>query len=80
MKHLRLENFICHIFRSFTEMPPVLFELVSLTSLLVTGNKLTKIDHEGLANLNSLETLDLSMNDIIAVPPELGLMVHLKLV
>lgn len=50
----------------------------SLEILLAKGNKITKINVCGLAELKRLATLDLSNNNIDHVPPELGNMKQLR--
>jgi Leucine-rich repeat (LRR) protein len=54
-------------------IPPCVFSLGALTALVASDNKITALDARGLLQLRALAMLDLSNNDIAAVPPELGL-------
>jgi Leucine-rich repeat (LRR) protein len=60
LSHLRLN-----------ELPPKLFELISLTHLELNGNELLNIPKE-LGQLNALTHLDLSGNQLLAIPKEIG--------
>ena len=65
-------------FNCFTVLPPVLYDCSSLETLLASDNQIMVIDVEGFLKLKSLMTLDLSNNDIVQVPPQLGLVNWLK--
>lgn len=64
----------------FIGIPSVVYELRLLRVLNLSNNKLTDINSAwcGLEKLHHLDTLDLSNNEIPQLPPELGLMTHLK--
>lgn len=66
-----------HRFKSF---PEVLYHIVSLETILLGNNQVDVVDPRGLMKLSSLSTLDLSNNDILKVPPELGLCSSLRCV
>lgn len=57
----------------FKQIPPVLYDLPKLESILASDNQINVIDASGLQRLEMLAVLDLSNNDIMQVPPELGL-------
>uniref|UniRef100_H3CNV6 Leucine rich repeat containing 40 n=1 Tax=Tetraodon nigroviridis TaxID=99883 RepID=H3CNV6_TETNG len=65
----------CNRFRSF---PEVLYHMVSLETIMLGNNQVDGLDPSGLMRLRSLSTLDLSNNDVLKVPPELGLCTSLR--
>ena len=62
----------------FSKIPTSLYELPKLQTLLMTNNQLTEIDVEGLMQLKTLHSLDVSNNSIGHVPPTLGNVEWLK--
>uniref|UniRef100_A0A673JL97 Leucine-rich repeat-containing protein 40 n=1 Tax=Sinocyclocheilus rhinocerous TaxID=307959 RepID=A0A673JL97_9TELE len=50
----------------------VLYRISSLETILISNNQVGGIDPVQMKTLNNLSTLDLSNNDIMQVPPELG--------
>ncbi|KAL0191116.1 hypothetical protein M9458_013814, partial [Cirrhinus mrigala] len=50
----------------------VLYRISSLETILISNNQVGGIDPVQMKTLNRLSTLDLSNNDIMQVPPELG--------
>lgn len=64
-----------HRFKSF---PEVLYQMVSLETILLGNNQVGSVDPTGLMKLVHLSTLDLSNNDLLCVPPELGLCSSLR--
>ncbi|XP_056605909.1 leucine-rich repeat-containing protein 40 [Triplophysa dalaica] len=59
-------------FNRFKSFPDVLYHTSSLETILISNNQVGGIDGVRLKILNRLSTLDLSNNDIMQVPPELG--------
>nr|XP_039247752.1 leucine-rich repeat-containing protein 40-like [Styela clava] len=62
----------------FSLLPESVYSMESLEHLLAGGNKIEKINMEGLKKLTKLSTLALQNNSIAQVPPELGLMSSLR--
>ncbi|KAL7396758.1 hypothetical protein ABVT39_011295 [Epinephelus coioides] len=78
MKNLtKLRSIIlsCNRFKSF---PEVLYEVVSLEIVLLGNNQVGKVDPHRLIKMVNLSTLDLSNNDLLNIPPELGLCTTLR--
>lgn len=78
MKNLtKLRSIIlsCNRFKSF---PEVLYEIVSLETVLLGNNQVGKVDPHRLIKMVNLSTLDLSNNDLLNIPPELGLCTTLR--
>ncbi|XP_013382592.1 leucine-rich repeat-containing protein 40 [Lingula anatina] len=69
LQNLRFITLACNRLKL---LPPVLYELVKLESILACDNQINSIDVPGLLRLRELATLDLSNNDIMQIPPELG--------
>ncbi|KAA0712899.1 Leucine-rich repeat-containing protein 40 [Triplophysa tibetana] len=59
-------------FNRFKSFPDVLYHTSSLETILISNNQVGGIDGVRLKILNRLSTLDLSNNDIMQVPPEIG--------
>ncbi|XP_051753086.1 leucine-rich repeat-containing protein 40 [Ctenopharyngodon idella] len=59
-------------FNRFKSFPDVLYRISSLETILISNNQVGGIDPVQMKTLNRLSTLDLSNNDIMQVPPELG--------
>lgn len=67
--------FTDHRFTSFAE---VLYEISSLETILLGNNQVNLLDPSRLIKLTHLSTLDLSNNDLLKIPPELGLCTSLR--
>ncbi|XP_066932764.1 leucine-rich repeat-containing protein 40-like [Clytia hemisphaerica] len=65
-------------FNRFTTMPKPMFEMKSLQTILMANNQLSDIDVDGLLQLKTVQTLDLSNNNIARIPPQLGNVEWLK--
>lgn len=72
---LRCINLAYNRFKSF---PEVLYHVVTLETVLLGNNQVSGIDPARLGELKQLSTLDLANNDLLAVPPELGLCSSLR--
>lgn len=66
-----------HRFRSF---PEFLYQIVSLEAVLLGNNQVNLVDPCRLMKLVHLSTLDLSNNDLLKIPAELGLCTSLRYV
>lgn len=64
-----------HRFKSF---PEVLYHIVTLETVLLGNNQVGEMDPNRLLKLDHLSTLDLSNNDLLNIPPELGLCTNLR--
>uniref|UniRef100_A0A667WNX7 Leucine-rich repeat-containing protein 40 n=1 Tax=Myripristis murdjan TaxID=586833 RepID=A0A667WNX7_9TELE len=64
-----------HRFKSF---PDVLYQIVSLETVLLANNQVGSVDPGSLKRMVHLSTLDLSNNDLLNIPPELGLCTSLR--
>ncbi|XP_037624957.1 leucine-rich repeat-containing protein 40 [Sebastes umbrosus] len=62
----------------FKSFPEVLYQIVSLETVLLGNNQVGEVDPRRLMKLDHLSTLDLSNNDLMNVPPELGLCTSLR--
>ena len=62
----------------FREIPEVLYSLGKLEILIASDNQIRLIDVERLIAMELLATLDLRNNDIMQVPPKLGLCTQLR--
>lgn len=59
----------------FATVPQCVFDLkATLTTLLMGGNKLQTLDADAFLQMKNLEFLNMSRNDLKAVPPELSLL------
>ncbi|XP_061540027.1 leucine-rich repeat-containing protein 40 isoform X2 [Phycodurus eques] len=65
----------CNKFKSF---PEVLYDMPSLETILLGNNQVGGVDPARLLGLARLSTLDLSDNDLLNVPPQLGLCTALR--
>lgn len=65
-------------FNRFKSFPPVLYTLPSLETVLLGNNQVNSVDAALLQNMVLLSTLDLSNNDLLQLPPELGLCSSLR--
>ncbi|XP_056270798.1 leucine-rich repeat-containing protein 40 isoform X3 [Pseudoliparis swirei] len=62
----------------FNSFPEVLYQIVSLETVLLGNNQVDEVDPHRLIKLVHLSTLDLSNNDLLNIPPELGLCASLR--
>eukprot|EP01060_Flectonema_neradi_P017692 TRINITY_DN24539_c0_g1_i1.p1 TRINITY_DN24539_c0_g1~~TRINITY_DN24539_c0_g1_i1.p1 ORF type:complete len:640 (+),score=78.96 TRINITY_DN24539_c0_g1_i1:79-1920(+) len=58
--------------QQFPVVPPC------LTTLVLSGNKITQLPLQHLTHIHNLNTLDISNNELQQVPPELGCMTSLR--
>ncbi|KAM3620236.1 uncharacterized protein V6R79_020102 [Siganus canaliculatus] len=73
----RLRSIILN-YNRFKSFPEVLYHIVSLETVLLGNNQVNEVDPGRLVKLDRLSTLDLSNNDLLKVPPELGLCASLR--
>ncbi|XP_068449371.1 leucine-rich repeat-containing protein 40 [Clinocottus analis] len=73
MKNLTKLCSIVLNYNRFKSFPEVLYQMVSLETVLLGNNQVDKVDPHRLMGLVHLSTLDLSNNDLLNIPPELGL-------
>ncbi|KAM6921192.1 leucine-rich repeat-containing protein 40 [Xenentodon cancila] len=78
MKNLSKLSSIILNYNRFKSFPEVLYEIVSLETVLLGNNQVCGLDPSRLMRLVRLSTLDLSNNDVLSVPPELGLCSSLR--
>uniref|UniRef100_A0A1A7XBW1 Leucine-rich repeat-containing protein 40 n=2 Tax=Iconisemion striatum TaxID=60296 RepID=A0A1A7XBW1_9TELE len=72
---------LCSIILSYNRLksfPEVLYEILSLETVLLGNNQVCVVDPGRLRKLACLTTLDLSNNDLLNIPPELGLCTSLR--
>lgn len=62
----------------FKKIPECIFGMTGLEILMLNDNGIDQINMDGLKNLKRIATLNLSNNNINAVPPELGTMTQLR--
>lgn len=62
----------------FKYFPEVLYDTLSLETILLGNNQVSAVDPGRLMKLAHLSTLDLSNNDLLNIPPELGLCTSLR--
>ncbi|XP_076578731.1 leucine-rich repeat-containing protein 40 isoform X2 [Chaetodon auriga] len=65
-------------YNRFKSFPEVLYQIVSLEVVLLGNNQVNGVDPCRLMKLVHLSTLDLSNNDLLKIPPELGLCTSLR--
>ncbi|NXK90877.1 LRC40 protein, partial [Formicarius rufipectus] len=65
-------------FNRFKDFPSVLYHLPALETILLSNNQVGSIDPVQLKGMDRLSTLDLQNNDLLQVPPELGLCENLR--
>ncbi|XP_010783358.1 leucine-rich repeat-containing protein 40-like [Notothenia coriiceps] len=78
MKDLTKLRSVTLIYNRFKSFPQVLYDIVSLETVLLGNNQVNGVDPHRLMKLINLSTLDLSNNDLLNVPPELGLCSSLR--
>jgi len=69
---------LCASVNRFSAIPNELFRLPKLETLLLSGNQISEINVDGLLQIKTLYTLDLSNNNIARIPPQLGNVTWLK--
>lgn len=65
-------------YNRFKSFPDVLYQIVSLETVLLSNNQVGTVDPGRLVRMVHLSTLDLSNNDLLNIPPELGLCTSLR--
>ncbi|XP_059197172.1 leucine-rich repeat-containing protein 40 [Centropristis striata] len=78
MNNLTKLRSITLIYNRFKSFPEVLYHIVSLETVLLGNNQVSAVDPHRLKQLVHLSTLDLSNNDLLNIPPELGLCSSLR--
>ncbi|KAM7012999.1 leucine-rich repeat-containing protein 40 [Tautogolabrus adspersus] len=78
MKNLTKLRSVTLNFNRFKSFPEVLYQMVSLETVLLGNNQVGLVDPCGLQKMVHLTTLDLSNNDLLNIPPELGLCTSLR--
>ncbi|XP_070765139.1 leucine-rich repeat-containing protein 40 [Enoplosus armatus] len=78
MKNLMKLCSIILNYNRFKSFPEVLYQIVSLETVLLGNNQVGGVDPCRLLKLVHLSTLDLSNNDLLNIPPELGLCTSLR--
>ncbi|XP_044217848.1 leucine-rich repeat-containing protein 40 [Thunnus albacares] len=78
MRNLTKLRSIILNYNRFKSFPEVLYQIVSLDTVLLGNNQVGALDPSRLMKLVHLSTLDLSNNDLLNIPPELGLCVSLR--
>ncbi|XP_044054955.1 leucine-rich repeat-containing protein 40 isoform X1 [Siniperca chuatsi] len=78
MKNLTKLCSIILNYNRFKSFPEVLYQIVSLETVLLGNNQVGGVDPCRLIKLVHLSTLDLSNNDLLNIPPELGLCTSLR--
>ncbi|KAM9832083.1 leucine-rich repeat-containing protein 40 [Neosynchiropus ocellatus] len=78
MKNLTKLRCITLNYNRFKSFPQVLYGIVSLETVLLGNNLVAGVDPALLQKLVHLSTLDLSNNDLLSIPPELGLCTGLR--
>lgn len=71
----KLFKFFSH---RFVEIPDSVFDIKNLETLFVDGNKIQSINVTRLMNLKHLTTLNMQNNEIMQLPPELGLCKNIR--
>ncbi|KAM7410659.1 hypothetical protein PAMA_001884 [Pampus argenteus] len=78
MRNLTKLRSITLNYNRFKSFPEVLYQVVSLETVLLGNNQVGGLDPSRLMKLVHLSTLDLSNNDLLNIPPELGLCASLR--
>lgn len=78
MKNLTKLCSIILNYNRFKSVPEVLYQIVSLETVMLGNNQVGGVDPSHLMKLDHLSTLDLSNNDLLSIPPELGLCTSLR--
>uniref|UniRef100_A0A3Q4GJ43 Leucine rich repeat containing 40 n=1 Tax=Neolamprologus brichardi TaxID=32507 RepID=A0A3Q4GJ43_NEOBR len=78
MQNLTKLRSIILVYNRFKSFPHVLYETLSLETILLANNQVCEVDPSRLMKLTHLSTLDLANNDLLNIPPELGLCTSLR--
>uniref|UniRef100_A0A3B4F5U1 Leucine-rich repeat protein SHOC-2 n=1 Tax=Pundamilia nyererei TaxID=303518 RepID=A0A3B4F5U1_9CICH len=78
MQNLTKLRSIILVYNRFKSFPDVLYETLSLETILLANNQVCEVDPSRLMKLTHLSTLDLANNDLLNIPPELGLCTSLR--
>uniref|UniRef100_A0A3P9H4M8 Leucine-rich repeat-containing protein 40 n=1 Tax=Oryzias latipes TaxID=8090 RepID=A0A3P9H4M8_ORYLA len=78
MENLAKLRCIILSYNRFKSFPEVLYQMFSMETVLMANNQVSGVDPARLARLEHLSTLDLSNNDLLSIPPELGLCTSLR--
>ncbi|XP_074523998.1 leucine-rich repeat-containing protein 40 [Halichoeres trimaculatus] len=78
LKNLTKLRSITLNYNRFKSFPEVLYQIMSLETVLLGNNQVGGVDPSRLQKLVHLSTLDLSNNDLLSIPPELGLCTSLR--
>uniref|UniRef100_G3NBF2 Leucine rich repeat containing 40 n=1 Tax=Gasterosteus aculeatus aculeatus TaxID=481459 RepID=G3NBF2_GASAC len=78
MKNLNKLRSITLNYNRFKSFPGVLYQIVSLETVLIGNNQVGEVDAHRLKMLVNLSTLDMSNNDLLNIPPEVGLCASLR--
>ncbi|XP_041647610.1 leucine-rich repeat-containing protein 40 [Cheilinus undulatus] len=78
MKNLTKLRYIILNYNRFKSFPEVLYQIASLESVLLGNNQVGEVNPCHLQKMVHLTTLDLSNNDLLSIPPELGLCTSLR--
>ncbi|KAL6108619.1 lrrc40 [Pungitius sinensis] len=78
IKNLNKLRSITLNYNRFISFPDVLYQIVSLETVLIGNNQVGEVDAHRLKMLVNLSTLDLSNNDLLNIPPEVGLCASLR--
>ncbi|XP_077462671.1 leucine-rich repeat-containing protein 40-like [Stigmatopora argus] len=78
LKNLSKLHSVLLNYNKLSAFPEVLYHMPSLESVLLGNNQVGGVDPARLMALSRLSTLDLSNNDLLNVPPQLGLCTSLR--
>ncbi|XP_019727369.1 leucine-rich repeat-containing protein 40 [Hippocampus comes] len=78
LKNLTKLHSVILNYNKFKSFPEVLYDMPSLETILLGNNQVGGVDPARLLGLLRLSTLDLSNNDLLNVPPQLGLCTTLR--
>ncbi|MED6271353.1 hypothetical protein CHARACLAT_019402 [Characodon lateralis] len=62
----------------FSSFPEALYHILTLETVMLGNNQVSGVNPSHLMKLINLSTLDLSNNDLLNIPPELGLCTSLR--
>lgn len=69
---------VCLNCNKFDAVPSCLYSCGKLETLMISDNRITTIEVDGLKQLTKLTILDLGNNNVGSVPPELGLLTNIR--
>lgn len=78
MKNLSKLRSIILNYNRFSSFPEALYQILTLETVMLGNNQVRGVDPSRLIKLFNLSTLDLSNNDLLNIPPELGLCTSLR--